>query len=40
MKSALMVFVKSYIPSRKLNDFEIPSNLQIIPFEIDLRKEK
>ena len=28
-----MVFVKSYIPSRRLNDFKIPSNIQIIPFE-------
>ena len=34
-----MVFVKSHIPSR-LNDFKIPSNIQVIPFEIDLRKEK
>ena len=28
-----MVFVKSHIPSRKPNDFKIPSNIQIIPFE-------
>ena len=35
-----MVFVKSHIPSRRLNDFKIPSNIQIIPFEINLRKEK
>ena len=35
-----MVFVKSHIPSRRLNDSKIPSNIQIIPFEINLRKEK
>ena len=31
-KSALIVFVKSYIPSRRFNDFKIPSNVQIMPF--------
>ena len=36
----LMVFVKSHIPSRRLNDFKIPSNIQIIPFEINLRNQK
>ena len=35
-----MVFVKLHIPSRRLNRFKIPSNTQIIPFEINLRKEK
>ena len=35
-----MVFVISHIPSRRLNDFKIPSNIQIIPFEINLRNEK
>ena len=39
-KGGLMVFVKSHIPSRRLNDFKIPSNTQIILFEINLRKEK
>ena len=39
-KGDLMVFVKSHIPSRRLNDFKIPSNSQIIPFEINLKKEK
>ena len=38
-KSGLMVFVKSHIPSRKLNVFKILSNIQIIPFEINLRKK-
>ena len=39
-KSGLMVFVKSHVTSRRLNDFKIPPNIQIIPFEINLRKEK
>ena len=36
----LMVFVKLRIPSRRLNQLKIPSNMQIIPFEINRRKEK
>ena len=39
-KGGLMVFVKSHIPLRRLNAFKIPSNIQIVPFEINLRKEK
>ena len=34
-----MIFVKSHIPSRSLNDFKIPSNIQIIPFEKTSEKE-
>ena len=36
----LMVFVKSQIPSRRLNDLKTPSNVKMIPFEINFRKEK
>ena len=32
-------FFKSHIPSRRLNDFKISSNIQTIPFEINLRNE-
>ena len=39
-KGSLKVFVKSHIPPRRLNNFKIPSDIQIIPFEINLRKEK
>ena len=35
-----MVFFKPRIPSRRLNDFKTPSNIQIIAFEINHRKEK
>ena len=36
----LMVFVKSQIPSRRINDIKTPSNVKMIPFEINFRKEK
>ena len=39
-KGGLMVFVKSHILSKRLNGFKIPSNIRIMPFEINLRKEK
>ena len=39
-KVGLMAFVKLHIPSRRLNDFKIPSNIQIIPFEINIRNDK
>ena len=39
-KGSLMVFVKPHIPSKRLNDLKIPSNIQIILFEVNLRKEK
>ena len=41
-KGGLMVLVKSHIPSSRLNDLKIPSrsNVQIIPFEVNFRKEK
>ena len=34
-----MAFVKSLIPSRRLNNFKVPSNIKIIPFQINLGKE-
>ena len=39
-KGGLMIFFKSHIPSRSLNDFKISANIQIIAFAINLRKEK
>ena len=39
-RGGLMVFVKSHVASRRLNDFKIPPNIQIIHFEIKLRFEK
>ena len=39
-KDGSMVFVNSHILSRRLSDVKIPSNTQIVPFEINIRKEK
>ena len=39
-KGGLMEYVKSHIPSKRLNDFKIPSIIQIIPFAVNLRNEK
>ena len=33
-QGGLMVIVKSDIPSRRLNDYKIPSDIQIIPFYV------
>lgn len=37
---AFLVYVRSYIPSRQLRIFMIPPDIQAIPLEINLRKEK
>ena len=39
-KGGLMVFVKSHIPSIRLNIFKILSNIEIILFETNFSKEK
>ena len=39
-KGSLMVFAKPHIPSSRFNNFKIPCNIQIIPFEINLKREK
>ena len=39
-KGGFLVYIKSHLPSRLLKNFDIPSNIQIIPFELNLRKEK
>ena len=39
-KGGLLVYIKSHLPSRLLKNFDIPSNIQIIPFELNLKKEK
>ena len=32
--------IKSHLPPRFLKNFDIPSNIQVIPFEFNLSKEK
>ena len=39
-KGGLLVYIQSHLPSRLLKNFDIPSNIQIIPFELNLKKEK
>ena len=36
----LLVFVGSSIPARMLSNYRLPPDIQAIPFEINLRKEK
>ena len=36
----LLIFVKSHLPTRQLTTLSIPVDLQILPFEINLRREK
>ena len=36
----LLVYTKASLPSKILTKFKLPINIQIIPFEINLRKEK
>ena len=39
-KGGLLVYIKSSLPSKMLTKFKFPDNIQIIPFELYLRKEK
>ena len=39
-KGGLLVYIKSHLPSRLLKNFDITSNIQITPFELNLTKEK
>ena len=36
----LLVYFKFSVPSKMLTKFKLPSNIQIIPFELNLRKDK
>ena len=36
----LLVYIKASLPSKILSKFKLPIDIQIIPFEINLRKEK
>ena len=37
-KGGSLVYIKSHFPSRLLKNFDIPSNIQIILFELNLNK--
>ena len=36
----LLIYIKASLPSQILTKFKLPINIQIIPFKINLRKEK
>ena len=39
-RGGLLVYIKSSLPSKMLTKFKLPNNIQIIPFELNLRKGK
>ena len=39
-RRGFLVYFKSSLPSKMLTKFKLPSNFQIIPFELKLRKGK
>ena len=36
----ILVYIKSSLSSRIISNFKLPENIQVIPFELNLRKEK
>ena len=39
-RGELLVYIKSSLPCKMLTKFKLPNNIQIIPFELNLRKDK
>ena len=39
-RGEMLVYIKSSLPSRIMSNFKLPENIQVIPFELNLRKEK
>ena len=39
-RGGLLVYIKSHLPFRRLKNYIMPKIIQIIPFELNLRKEK
>ena len=38
--SGMLVYIKSLLPSRIMSNFKLPENIQVRPFEVNLRKEE
>ena len=38
--SGMLVYIKSLLPSRIMSNFKLPENIQVRPFELNLRKEE
>ena len=39
-RGELLVYIKSSLPSKIINKLRLPNNIQIIPFKLNLRKDK
>ena len=39
-RGGMLVCIKSSLPSRIMSNFKLPENIQVIPFELNLRNEK
>ena len=39
-RDGLLVYIKSSLPSRVTSNFKLPENIRVIPFELNLGKEK
>ena len=37
--AGMLVYIKCSLPSRIMPNFKLPKNIQVIPFELNLRKE-
>ena len=38
-RGGMLVYIKSSFPSRIMSNFQLPENIQVTPFELNLRKE-
>ena len=39
-RGGMLIYIKSSLPSRIMSSFKVPGNIQVMPFELNLRKEK
>ena len=39
-RGGMLVYIRFSLPSRLMSNFKLPENIQVIPFELYLRKEK
>ena len=39
-KGGILIYIKSSLPSKILTKFKLPNNIRIMPFELNLRKDK
>ena len=39
-RGGMLVYIKSSLPSRIMSNFKLSENIQVVPFELNLRKEK